>query len=139
MWPSAPSSRTPPAETHRKFRFGVPVDRGPIQIEQWRKEPQISLGFNGAGEGIRAASVSRIQKSGAPLRPIGAPAVSFLKSLPCPEGGRFVFPADRGTGHFVGLPRVLARLCVRAELAGVTVQVLRHSFAAVAAGMCFQS
>jgi integrase len=76
-------------------------------------------------------------KSGAQLRPIGAPAAAMLGSLPRADGARFVFPADRGNGHFVGLPRVLARLCGRAGLSGITVHVLRHSFAAAAAEMGF--
>src|SRR5690606_16828831 len=37
--------------------------------------------------------------------------------------------------HFVGLPKVLARLCEKAKLEDVTVHVLRHSFAATAAEM----
>jgi integrase len=77
-------------------------------------------------------------KSGAQLRPLGAAAVALLEALPRTDGARFVFPADRGSdGHFVGLPRVLARLCARAALAGVTVHVLRHSFAATSAEMAF--
>jgi integrase len=76
-------------------------------------------------------------KSGAQLRPIGAAALALLESLPRDEGARFVFPSDRGDGHFVGLPRVLARLCARAERSGVTIHVLRHSFATAAAEMGF--
>ena len=53
------------------------------------------------------------------------------------DGAAFVFPADRAEGYFIGLPRVLARLCTSADLAGVTVHVLRHSFAAAAAEMGF--
>jgi hypothetical protein len=63
----------------------------------------------------------------------------LLDSLPHTGGARFVFPADRGDGHFVGLPRVLAGVCRRAKLSGVTIQVLRHSFAATAAEMGFPS
>jgi integrase len=76
-------------------------------------------------------------KSGAQLRPIGSPAISLLDALPRSGASRFVFPAARGEGHFVGLPRVLARICRRASLSGVTVHVLRHSFAAAAAEMGF--
>ncbi len=76
-------------------------------------------------------------KSGAQLRPIGAAAVEHLKAQPKRDGCEFVFPADRGDGHFVGLPRVLDRLCARAGLADVTVHTLRHSFAAVAAELGF--
>ncbi len=76
-------------------------------------------------------------KSGAQLRPIGATAANHLDTQPKRDGCEFVFPADRGDGHFVGLPRVLDRLCARAELADVTVHTLRHSFAAVAAELGF--
>ena len=37
----------------------------------------------------------------------------------------------------MGLPRVLERLCAGAGLQDVTVHVLRHSFAATAAGLGF--
>jgi integrase len=76
-------------------------------------------------------------KSGAQLRPIGTAAVALINSLPRAEGTRFVLPGDRGDGHFIGLPRVLARMCARAKLIGITVHVLRHSFAAAAAEMGF--
>ena len=76
-------------------------------------------------------------KSGAQLRPIGAAAVDHLCAQPKRDGYDWVFPADRGDGHFVGLPRVLNRLCARSGLAGVTVHTLRHSFAAVAAELGF--
>lgn len=74
-------------------------------------------------------------KSGAQVRPIGASAFAALKNLP--QSTEWVFPATRGDGHFVGLPKVLDHLCARANLEGVTVHVLRHSFAATAAMMGF--
>ena len=76
-------------------------------------------------------------KSGAQLRPIGAAAANHLDAQPKRDSCEFVFPGDRGNGHFVGLPRVLDRLCARAGLANVTVHTLRHSFAAVAAELGF--
>jgi integrase len=76
-------------------------------------------------------------KSGAQLRPLGAASVTLLNALSQSRSAGFVFPSHRGDGHFIGLPRVLARLCVRARLKGVTVHVLRHSFAAAAAEMGF--
>ena len=76
-------------------------------------------------------------KSGAQLRPIGTSAVKMLESLPRRDGCPWAFPAQRGDGHFIGLPRVLERVCSRAALDGVTVHVLRHSFAATAAEMGF--
>ena len=76
-------------------------------------------------------------KTGPQLRPIGAAAAALLASLPRAERALFVFPSDRGDGHFVGLPRVIGRLCAKAEISGVTIHVLRHSFAAAAAEMGF--
>ena len=61
--------------------------------------------------------------------------MGLLEGLPVREGNPWVFPAERGNGHFVGLPKALGRLCAKAKLDGVTVHVLRHSFAATAAEM----
>src|SRR5207248_4267462 len=49
----------------------------------------------------------------------------------------WIFPASRGDGHLIGLPKILRQVCAEAGLAGVTVNVLRHSFAATAAEMGF--
>lgn len=76
-------------------------------------------------------------KGGPQVRPIGSAAIELLYSLPRKKGCPYIFHAARGEGHFVGLPQVLARLCKVAELTGVTVYVLRHSFAAVAAELGF--
>ena len=76
-------------------------------------------------------------KSGPQLRPIGAAAVKHIAAQSHKKGCQWVFPADRGDGHFIGLPRVLARVCARAGLKDVTVHTLRHSFAATAAELGF--
>ncbi|MFZ2077898.1 MAG: site-specific integrase [Xanthobacteraceae bacterium] len=76
-------------------------------------------------------------KSGAQLRPIGTTAVQHIASQPRRKKSLWIFPARQGDGHLVGLPRVLARLCARAELKNVTVHTLRHSFAATAAELGF--
>jgi integrase len=76
-------------------------------------------------------------KSGPQLRPIGAGAIKLMGAQPVRDGCPWVFPASRGDGHFVGLPKVLERVCASAQLEGVTVHVLRHSFAATAAEMGF--
>ena len=76
-------------------------------------------------------------KSGPQLRPIGAAAIKQLAAQSRHEGSPWVFPADHGNGHFVGLPRVLARLCARAGVKEVSVHTLRHSFAAMAAELGF--
>lgn len=98
----------------------------------WVDAPAGCIRFRDS-KGIRAREAgSRIE-----IRPIGAAALAVLDQVPRPAGCTFAFPASRGGGHFVGLPVVLARICALAELQDVTVHVLRHSFAATAAGMGF--
>lgn len=53
------------------------------------------------------------------------------------DNSPFVFPADWGDGHFVGVVRVLDRICARAKLDAVTPHVLRHTFASVAGDLGF--
>ncbi|MGH6778290.1 MAG: hypothetical protein ACRECL_09815 [Bradyrhizobium sp.] len=77
-------------------------------------------------------------KSGAQLRAIGRPALKLL--LAQPSGGEenpYVFPSETGDGHFVGVVRVLQRLCLTAKLEDVTPHVLRHTFASVAGDLGF--
>ncbi|MGO9055927.1 MAG: tyrosine-type recombinase/integrase, partial [Candidatus Binataceae bacterium] len=74
-------------------------------------------------------------KSGPQLRPIGTEAVKLIEAHPVDDACPWVFPTSHGDGHFVGLPKVLECICARAGLEGVTIHVLRHSFAATAAGM----
>lgn len=77
-------------------------------------------------------------KSGAQLRAIGRPALELLQAQPTSaDAGAYVFPAEVGGGHFVGIVRVLQRLCMTAKLDDVTPHVLRHTFASVAGDMGF--
>src|SRR5271170_5466821 len=59
-------------------------------------------------------------KSGAQVRVVGKAAVDFIASIPVRDGSRHLFPADLGDGHFIGVVRVLDRICKKAELKGVT-------------------
>lgn len=76
-------------------------------------------------------------KSGAQLRAIGQPALKLLTQQPCDAENPYVFPSEVGNGHFVGVVRVLQRLCLTAKLEDVTPHVLRHTFASVAGDMGF--
>lgn len=49
----------------------------------------------------------------------------------------YVFPADFSDGSFVGLPCVLSRILKRAQIEGVSLHTLRHTYASVAAEMGF--
>jgi site-specific recombinase XerD len=76
-------------------------------------------------------------KSGAQIRVLGESAMACIESLSGCEGSPFVFPADWGDGHFIGVVRVLDRICLKAKLKGVTPHVLRHPFASVAGDLGF--
>jgi len=73
-------------------------------------------------------------KTGPQRRVIGDSALQLLRALP-DTGSKYFFPADWGDGHFIGLVRVLERVCRRAGLEGVTPHVLRHTFASVAGAL----
>ena len=77
-------------------------------------------------------------KSGAQLRAIGQPALKLLLGQPSGQNENpYVFPTEVGDGHFVGVVRVLQRLCLAAKLKDVTPHVLRHTFASVAGDLGF--
>jgi integrase len=59
-------------------------------------------------------------KSGAQLRPIGKKAVELIAAQPVRDGCPWVFPAAHGDGHLIGLPKILARICAKAGLEGVS-------------------
>jgi integrase len=76
-------------------------------------------------------------KSGAQLRTAGKAALQLVEAQSSQSSMGWVFPATHGNGHFIGIRKILNRVCKRAGLADVTVHVLRHSFAATAAEMGF--
>ena len=75
-------------------------------------------------------------KSGAQTRVIGRAAVELLLEQPKTKSP-FFFPADWGEGHFVGVVRVLDRVCEKARLTDVTPHTLRHTFASLAGDLGF--
>lgn len=74
-------------------------------------------------------------KSGAQTRVIGDAALAHITKQAARGASPFVFPADWGDGHFVGIVRVLDRVCARAGLDEVTPHTMRHTFASIAASM----
>lgn len=76
-------------------------------------------------------------KSGPQMRVVGDAALTLLDEQSRSSASPFVFPADWGDGHFVGIVRVLDRVCQRAGLSEVTPHTMRHSFASLAASMGF--
>jgi integrase len=76
-------------------------------------------------------------KSGAQVRVLGEAAMDCIEAQPTRADSPFVFPADWGDGHFIGVVRVLDRVCRRAQLQNVTPHVLRHTFASIAGDLGF--
>lgn len=71
------------------------------------------------------------------MRVAGDAAMNCLEEQALRSHSAFVFPADWGEGHFIGVVRVLDRICARAGLEDVTPHTLRHSFASMAASQGF--
>jgi integrase len=72
-------------------------------------------------------------KTGAQMRPIGRAAMELFRArAKDADAGEWLFPGDRGEGHFAGLATVLERVCKLAGLTGVTPHMLRHSYASIA-------
>jgi integrase len=76
-------------------------------------------------------------KSGPQLRMLGEAAMDCLECVRTRDDSPFVFPADVGDGHFIGVARVLHRVCAKAKLDDVTPHTLRHTFASVAGDLGF--
>lgn len=76
-------------------------------------------------------------KTGAQLRPIGATAMQLLAQRRNRNDGPYgwLFPAETGEGHFIGLRRVYNRLCETAGITDANIHTLRHTFAAHAASL----
>ena len=72
-------------------------------------------------------------KTGRSIRPLSRAAIAILAGIRDRAGNGWVFPASRGTGHYLGLQRVWAKVRAEAELDDVHLHDLRHTFAAGAA------
>lgn len=96
--------------------------RGEIEALKWQE-----VDFE------RGALVLRDTKAGRTAFPLSRPALELLGSLPRIDRSEWVFPANRGDGHYRGLGKVWPDIRARAKLDGLRLHDLRHSFASVGA------
>lgn len=82
-----------------------------------------------ANEGLLILGDSKTGKS---LRPLGAAAVTLLKSIDKTDGSDFVFSAERGDGHYQGIKTMWSKAIAKAKLPGVTPHTLRHTMGSTA-------
>lgn len=71
-------------------------------------------------------------KTGRSVRPLAAAAIKHLNTIQRSDDSEFVFPADRGEGHFQGTKTIWPKIVRRAKLEGVTPHTLRHTMGAIA-------
>jgi integrase len=72
-------------------------------------------------------------KTGASIRPLSSPGLAVLDRVPTRADSPFAFTSPRGNGPYLGLRNAFRRIVSgRPELAGVTPNTLRHSFASTA-------
>lgn len=83
---------------------------------------------------VRARLFLADTKTGKSIRPLGAAARALLASIERTDSSPYVFPAEFGEGHFVGMKRVWPKIVAKAGLGrDVTPHVLRHSVGSLAA------
>jgi len=71
-------------------------------------------------------------KTGKKTIHLPAPALKVINKVKKVEGSPFVFPAMRGDGHYVGLPKVWRDIRDKAKLPDLRRHDLRHGFASMA-------
>jgi integrase len=71
-------------------------------------------------------------KTGRSIRPFGAAAAVLLRKLLRDCTSEFVFPAEKGDGHYQGAKRLWPKIIKKAELPGVTPHTLRHTLGSTA-------
>lgn len=65
--------------------------------------------------------------------PLAPPAVVLLQGVAREAGTDFVFPGSGATGHLTTLKKTWANLCEAADIEGVRIHDLRHTYAATLA------
>ena len=71
-------------------------------------------------------------KTGKSIRPLGAAAIAILEGITCDPESEFVFPAERGNGHYQVAKQLWQKVILKAGLPDVTPHTLRHTMGSTA-------
>ncbi len=71
-------------------------------------------------------------KTGKSIRPLGAAAIAILEGISRDPESEYVFPAERGDGHYQGAKQLWPNVISKAALPGVTPHTLRHTMGSTA-------
>ena len=108
-----------------------------LALTGWRSGEALALRWSHVDLARRTARLADT-KTGLSVRPLSHAGCDVLHSLPRIGTGELVFPATRGDGRMIGFPKLWARIAKMGDLpADVTPNVLRHSFASLAADLGF--
>jgi integrase len=80
----------------------------------------------------RGMLVLAATKTGKSIRPLGAAAITILQGIARDSQSEFVFPAERGDGHYQGAKQLWPKVICKARLPGVTPHTLRHTIGSTA-------
>jgi integrase len=104
-----------------------------LALTGWRSGEALGLRWSHVDLVTRTARLDDT-KTGKSMRPLSHAACDLLRSLPRTGDNDFVFPASRGAGPMGGFKRHVRKIIADAGLPrDVTPNVLRHTFASVAA------
>jgi integrase len=100
-----------------------------LMLTGCRKSEIITLRWNWVDFG-RGCLRLPDSKTGAKVVPLAAAALELLDRIP--RTSVYVLPGAKGDGHYSGLQKDWRRVCVQAELTGLRIHDLRHTFASFA-------
>jgi integrase len=135
-----PKPKDPKKAKHRPKSAGNPVPANRYTVAAlrfliltgWRESEALGLRWNQVDFARSLASLPDT-KTGRSDRHIGAPALSLLSELPRLADSPFVFPGQKPGTHLVEVRGVWEAVRHAANLDGVRLHDLRHSFASVGA------